>query len=345
VTSAAAGSVRCRLATPGSRPAGVGVIDLLADDAPALDRALAAIGIGDDRAVPVGTVRLRELGGVDRGLCARLTPTHAQLMPHAGAAILRALLAALEGAGCLPWRGGDEALAYPEAADVYEARALAAIARAASPLAVDRLLDEPRRWRDAVAHAGDEHRVRTDEGRDARLQRLIDMPTVAVVGLANIGKSTLLNALAGRAVAGVADEAGTTRDHVGAVLDLGGLVVRWLDTPGVRADAGAIESAAWSIARPLVEGADLLLLAGDASVEPPGWVVRPGQAVLRVALRADLGRAPWSHDVGVSAIRPVHEPSSGLGGLIEAVRERLLPSEDLRHPSPWRFWAPPGGRA
>ncbi len=53
------------------------------------------------------------------------------------------------------------------------------------------------------------------EARDRVLRRLIDPPLVVAIGPPNIGKSSLLNALAGRSVALVADEAGTTRDHVG----------------------------------------------------------------------------------------------------------------------------------
>ncbi|TVQ63253.1 MAG: GTP-binding protein [Phycisphaerales bacterium] len=319
---------RYRLSTPPGRPAAIAIIDLTAATPADLDALLARLGMTPtDHALGVGEVRLRDLAGVDRGLVARLTPTHAQCMPHGGPGVVRALVAAMESAGAVAADEQSDA-EYPEASDAIEAHTLAALARASSPLAVDLLLDQPRRWREAGEGAV------TDPSRDARLGRLIEAATVAVVGAANIGKSTLLNALAGRAVATVADEPGTTRDHVGATLNLGGLVVRWLDTPGVREDPAPTERQAWAIAQGFVERADLVLLAGDAGAPPPRRAGRGGQSVLRVALRADLGAATWAHDVSVACL----EDPVGLEGLVRMIREALVPTADLAHPGPWRFW-------
>src|SRR5690606_37019664 len=112
------------------------------------------------------------------------------------------------------------------------------------------------------------------------------------------GKSTLLNTLAGRDLALVSGEAGTTRDHVGALIDLGGVVVRWVDTPGVREAAGP-EAEAIGLARRLAADADLVIAVGDRATADPRTIVEqePG---LVAALRGDLGEPGWAHDVAVS---------------------------------------------
>lgn len=65
---------------------------------------------------------------------------------------------------------------------------------------------------------------------------------VAIVGAPNVGKSTLLNALAGRDAAITSEYAGTTRDVIEVRMDIGGLPVTLLDTAGLRQTEDHIES-------------------------------------------------------------------------------------------------------
>lgn len=72
-------------------------------------------------------------------------------------------------------------------------------------------------------------------------ERVRDGFEVAIIGRPNIGKSTLLNAIAGREVALTSEIAGTTRDVIEVRLDLEGIAVTLLDLAGIRATTDKIE--------------------------------------------------------------------------------------------------------
>lgn len=307
-------------------PIGTGAVAVIGLSAPSgseLDDLLRRIGMG---ALHAGGVALRDLLGVDRGVVIRWNETAAAFMPHGGGAVVRAICDELEKRGLARIDDAHPKDAYPEAADEIEAAMLAALARARSPLAIDLLLDQPRRWRTGATEG--------DPERDRLLNRLIEPPLIVARGASNIGKSTLVNALAGRRVSLVADEPGTTRDHVGVFLDLAGLVVRYLDTPGVRDHAPAVEADAMRITGDVLTRADLVLSCGDPDSAPLDDRDLPvGTTVLRVGLRSDLGAQKQSVDVEVSIRR-----QDSLATLVEAVRERLVPRGAIDHPGPWRFW-------
>ncbi|CAG0967974.1 tRNA modification GTPase MnmE [Phycisphaerales bacterium] len=318
-----AGSGACFfVASPPNIPGGVAIIQLNGD----IDAAFARLGIAP---VPPGRIAVRDLMGVDQGVVARWGPECAHLTPHGGVAIRRVLVETLLARGVRENIAGDPRVRYPEAADLTEARMLAALADAASPLAIDLLLDQPRRWREREGAAAERGAIRE---RSAVLSRLIRPPLVVAMGPSNIGKSTLVNELAGRNVAIVADEPGTTRDHVGVTLDLCGLVVRFVDTPGLRADPDPAEREAQDLARALAERADLLVSCADSTAAPPEFAAHGN--VIRAGLRADLGPARSEVDVVVSVRR-----STGLREFAALVRERLVPERVLDDPGPWEFWS------
>ena len=278
-----------------------------------------------------GAVGLRNLGGVDRGVIARWDHSTLLLMPHASPLIVAELLEKLTAMGCRPLEESDPRSLYPEATTEIEARMLQALSKAASPLAVDLLLDQPRRW--AAVSAG----VESDPAVLARsrlLNRLITPPNVVALGRPNVGKSTLLNTLAGRAAAVVADFPGTTRDHVGVTLDLAGLVVRWIDTPGMDEtmnEGDPIQAEAQFLARQAAAGADLILLCVDSTGAPP--TPPPGAAVFAVGLRSDLGEPATPVHARVSAAQ-----GEGLTELVAVVREALVPAAAIADTAPWKFW-------
>ncbi len=317
--------VRVSILTPVGPGAVAGVL-LLADQDSELEALLRA-GVGS--VLRVGTVSRRVLFGVDDGVVTRWSARSAELMPHGGQAVLRALLSALteRGATHTPADQIEPLALYPEAKNVHQARMLATLARARSPRAVDALLAQPPRWARGEAEM--------DTQVQRQLRRLVEPALVVALGPANVGKSTLANALAGRAVAVVADEPGTTRDHVGVMIEVCGVVVRYVDTPGIRAGAGSLEHEAMATALELAKRADLLLLCGDHQTPPlqPEALGLAGIPSLRVALRGDRGAAGWRADVTTAAAR-----GEGIAELGRAVAERLVPSEADRAAGCWRFW-------
>ncbi len=92
---------------------------------------------------------------------------------------------------------------------------------------------------------------------------------VAIVGAPNVGKSSLLNALAGREAAIVFDEPGTTRDIVEVALDLDGFPFVLRDTAGLRDAANAVEQEGIRRALATADAADIVLAMIDASAPHP----------------------------------------------------------------------------
>ncbi|MBU2357854.1 MAG: tRNA uridine-5-carboxymethylaminomethyl(34) synthesis GTPase MnmE [Alphaproteobacteria bacterium] len=92
---------------------------------------------------------------------------------------------------------------------------------------------------------------------------------VAIVGRPNVGKSTLLNRLAGRAAAITSDVAGTTRDVIEVRMDLGGLPVTLLDTAGIRETADTVEQLGVSLAKTRALAADCRIFLIEDGEEPP----------------------------------------------------------------------------
>jgi tRNA U34 5-carboxymethylaminomethyl modifying GTPase MnmE/TrmE len=311
-------TLTCRVIRATAPPPGaIAVVQLLGDVRPALE---ALTGIPD---WPVGRARLASFASIDEGIAVRLAEHVAQVMPHGGARVVQALLAWLVERGAdVRAADADPQALFPESRDRYEALALVTVARAASPLAVDLLLDQPRRWRGGAAPTD------ADRARSRRLDRLVTPPVVALAGPANVGKSTLSNALLGRSMSIAAAGPGTTRDYTAGRIDLGGLVVDWHDTPGLRETGDAIEREAVGLARRLLERADFVIAMADAGHD---WPRLPGPPDLRVGSKADLATRPDA-DLSVSAVT-----GTGLAEVVTAVRDRLVPPADRAHPGPWLF--------
>ncbi len=91
--------------------------------------------------------------------------------------------------------------------------------------------------------------------------------TVAIAGRPNAGKSSLLNALAGRETAIVTDIAGTTRDILSEQIQIDGMPLHIIDTAGLRDSEDRVEQEGIRRAREAIGQADRILLLVDASQE------------------------------------------------------------------------------
>jgi tRNA modification GTPase len=268
----------------------------------------------------VGQISVAQLLGIDEVLLARIDLECLHCMPHGGPHLIRLIEQRIAAAGVVlqRGRGGD----WPRAADAVEAAVLEVLPQATTPLALELLLAQPARWKKDIEWTDE------DASRSKRLCRLLEPPRVVLAGAPNIGKSTLLNALAGRHRAVVSDTPGTTRDTVGVMLNLGGLVVQWLDAPGRRTSDDPVEKAAIAASQGIIRGADLLIAAADAAT---GWPSLPRRPDLRIGLRFDLGTTRGAD------VRCAAERGEGLEDVVEAVREALVPAADLASDRPWRF--------
>lgn len=87
----------------------------------------------------------------------------------------------------------------------------------------------------------------------------------AIVGKPNVGKSTLMNLLAGRKRSIVTDIPGTTRDVVEDTVTIGGITLHLWDTAGMRETDDPVESMGVTLAKERLNAADLVLAVFDSS--------------------------------------------------------------------------------
>ncbi len=154
-----------------------------------------------------------------------------------------------------------------------------------------------------------------------RAEPLREGVRVVLAGPPNVGKSSLLNAIAGQERAIVTDVPGTTRDHIEVSLAVTGVPLLLTDTAGLRAAGEPVEQIGVERSRQLIELADILVWMGEPADAPEH------PRLIGVHARCDLagrGQAPPG-SVAVSSTT-----SEGLtelvGGLVSQARQ-LLPAD------------------
>lgn len=176
-----------------------------------------------------------------------------------------------------------------------------------------------------------------DDGRRGEIVR--EGYRIVIAGPPNVGKSSLMNALARRDIAIVSDEPGTTRDVLEVRLDLGGYMASISDTAGLREAAGAVEQEGIRRALNRAEEADLVLWIVDATApvaDIPADFVGEGRQVLRILNKIDAeGARHIPADHAISAREGTGVPEL-IAKLDRIVREAASGTDDpaitqLRH--------------
>ena len=239
---------------------------------------------------------------------------------HGGVEIVRWLIDAFTRAGAVP--------ESPRVDDIGRLLAQAPSLRSASIL-----LDQEHgafnrycRQIEQALRAGrlDEARQRTaDMLRFADLGRHLVIPwRVVVAGAPNVGKSSLVNAIAGFQRCVVTPIAGTTRDVVSARLVIDGWPVELLDTAGIRDADDALEAAGVERSTAALRGANLCLWVVETTARPiwpPADVADPVLVINKIE-RPMTWNSDRANLLAVSA-----DTGAGLDRLLAAISARLVP--------------------
>ncbi|KEC56062.1 tRNA uridine-5-carboxymethylaminomethyl(34) synthesis GTPase MnmE [Bartonella koehlerae] len=124
------------------------------------------------------------------------------------------------------------------------------------------------------------------EGERASILR--DGLKIVISGAPNSGKSSIMNRLAGKPVAIVTEEAGTTRDALEIRLVLGGLPVFLIDTAGFRKTNNKIEQLGIEVAKQHVRDADLVILVYDMQNPKEVYLPETSAEIWRIGNKLDL---------------------------------------------------------
>ncbi|NLU64732.1 ribosome biogenesis GTPase Der [Rhodococcus sp. HNM0563] len=170
------------------------------------------------------------------------------------------------------------------------------------------------------------------------LEEFVPIPTVAVVGRPNVGKSTLVNRIIGRREAVVEDIPGVTRDRVSYEANWNGRRFMVQDTGGWEPDAKGMQQSVARQAEVAMRTADAILVVVDATVgatsvdEAVAKVLRRSKTpVLLVANKVDDDRveaeaaALWSLGLGQPySVSATH--GRGTGDLLDDLLEKMPPT-------------------
>ncbi len=163
---------------------------------------------------------------------------------------------------------------------------------------------------------------KAEANRFASLGRHLTTPwKVAIVGAPNVGKSSLINALAGYQRSVVAPIPGTTRDLVSVQIALDGWPIELTDTAGLRETADEIESEGIRRAKRVIEESDLVLWMTDSEHWAEEVKADISTTYLKIVNKIDLVESnDWKDWVPISA-----RTGQGVPELIALVVARLVP--------------------
>jgi tRNA modification GTPase len=215
------------------------------------------------------------------------------------------------------------------------AAAAVALAEARTTRTAAILLDQ---YQGAFAQAVAAIRAALDRGEDgkastqladlanrASLGRHLTTPWhVVVAGAPNVGKSSLVNALAGYPRSVTSATPGTTRDVVTIGIAVDGWPIELADTAGQRMADSELEEEGIRRARETIAEADLCLWLLDGSAEPV-WPEEKAGPVRMIINKTDLPAA-WDWSRAIDALHVSARTGKGLDGLCAALSRWLVPN-------------------
>jgi GTP-binding protein len=164
------------------------------------------------------------------------------------------------------------------------------------------------------------------------------MPTVAIVGRPNVGKSTLFNRLVGSRRAIVGDEPGITRDRLYGEAEWRGRHLRMVDTGGILPeDKDFIPAEIFRQAKVALQEADAIIMVVDgrtemasSDIELARHLIRSGKPLFLAVNKVDTDKQQTLtdefHRLGIRKLFPISaENARGLDDLLDAILE-ILPS-------------------
>lgn len=146
---------------------------------------------------------------------------------------------------------------------------------------------------------------------------------VVIAGAPNVGKSSLINALAGYQRSVVSPTPGTTRDVTTTATAIDGWPVELIDTAGLRATGEELESAGIDQAREVIAQADVCLWLVDASQEPV-WPDQDIKTIHLVVNKCDL-QPGWDLSRAGDAPRISATTDEGIPALLDRLSQWLVP--------------------
>lgn len=263
----------------------------------------------------------------------RLSPSPwVEIHCHGGSEVVRLILETLarQGVPSCSWQELEmQTAASPVAAEVAGELVKACTVRTAAIL-----LDQ---YHGAFERALQEVRSAFDQGKFDKATALLKQLAghtplgrhltapwrVAVAGPPNVGKSSLVNALAGFQRSIVSPTPGTTRDLVTTLIAVDGWPIELIDTAGMREQGGPIEEQGIARARSAVADADICLWLLDAST-PPVWPDVSSAKTHLIVNKIDLP-AVWDVNQAQAALHVSARTGAGIAELCDALARWLVP--------------------
>ena len=270
---------------------------------------------------------------LDEILLCRTAAQEFEVNCHGGPAAVEAVGGRLESLGLA--RADADRLLEVEGIGRVKREARRALRRATTPLAARILLDQLNgtlaaalgRARSAIATGRKDEALAAFETLLKRWRRcgrfIARPPRIAIAGLPNSGKSTLLNRLVGAERVITSPLPGTTRDTVEVEAAMAGLPVVLVDTAGLRAACGEVEREGVARARAELAQADLVVYLLDTAAgrrhEDDAALGALGDRALSVWNKCDLAPAP----AGSDALHISATTGEGVEALAAAILARL----------------------